>query len=235
MRKFGSSRRNPNPPWPGVQQGVVLPPGSNMSAINRNNAEVKGNENIIVKNRELDSADARDSFTPVSDNRNTDEMRSGGVDSVSTRDGFMPIMNNDNPVRMRDGEMGPIHTRDGFMPIMNNDNPVRMRDGEIGPIHTRNGFIPIMNYMNEGGISQAQSSGLQNRGCANISVSDYLCDKMGNYARVEFLFGDNTHVEKTGIIESVGKDFIVLTEAGSGSHIVCSAKNIKFINIFNFK
>ncbi len=158
MRKFGSTKRNPNPPWPGVQQGVVLPPGSRISMVSGANENLGDNENIIVNDRQS-------------------------------------------------------------------------QNNEPQPIHTRDGFLPIMGYMNEDGISAIQP----NRDCTNMNVSDYLCDKVGNYARVEFLFGENSHIEKTGIIESVGKDFLVLSEAGTGGHIVCSSKNIKFINIYNIK
>ncbi len=171
MRKFGSSKRNPNPPWPGVQQGVVFPPGSKNSAIGR---------------RDIDKA----------------------ATDIEVR------------------EKVP--------------NLIDARNGEIEPLHTRDGFVPIMSYMDGETASGMYSNGIQqneiqSRDCPKMSVSDYLCNKKGNYARVEFLFGENNHIEKTGIIESVGKDFLVLTEAGTGVHIVCSSKNIKFINIYNLK
>ncbi len=66
-------------------------------------------------------------------------------------------------------------------------------------------------------------------------VSDYLNKNLDKYAKVEFLFGENTHIEKNGILRTVGKDFVVLEEAGSQNHVVCSAKNIKFINIYDVK
>ena len=66
-------------------------------------------------------------------------------------------------------------------------------------------------------------------------VSEYLNRNIGKYAKVEFLFGDNTHIEKNGILRTVGKDFLVLEEAGSRNHVVCSAKNIKFINLYDVK
>ncbi len=166
MRKFGSSKRNPNPPWPCVQQGVVLPPGSNALEVSRNHENIKEIQNIETK---------------------------GGNSDFS--------------------------------------RPNR----SVEPFQDRDGFMPIMGYMNEAEFYKTKPDSLQTRGCANINVSDYLCDKVGNYARVEFLFGENSHIEKTGIIESVGKDFLVLAEAGTGSRIVCSSKNIKFINIYNLK
>lgn len=157
MRKFGSTKRNPNPIWPGVQNSVILPPGTNSSVTRETKENSKPNDIIKVADRESEN------------------------------------------------------------------------------VHERDGFIPIMSYMTEGGMAMPPADNIHNRKCSYVSVTDYLCDKTGNYARVEFMFGENTHIEKTGVLESVGKDFVVLTEAGTGSHIVCSAKNIKFINIYNIK
>ncbi len=157
MRRYGSTKRNPNPPWPGIQNTVVIPPGSNPAAVGR-----------------------------------TDK------------------------------------TSDA-------DNVIKVSDKEIGPLHERDGFIPIMGYMTESNMAINPAKNIHTGKCSHTTAMDYLCDKTGNYARIEFLFGENTHIEKTGILESVGKDFVVLTEAGTGSRIVCSAKNIKFINIYNLK
>ncbi len=159
MRRYGSTKRNPNPNWPGVQTAVVLPPGTTPSAIGRINKNEKNNDIIEVTDRETDNVN----------------------------------------------------------------------------IHERDGFIPIMSYMTENGMSMSSPTNQGGKRCSDMGVTDYLCDKTGHYARVEFMFGENTHIEKTGVLESVGKDFVVLTEAGTGSQIVCAAKNIKFINIYNLK
>ncbi len=159
MRKYGSTKRNPNPPWPCVQNSVVLPPGSAAAAMSKTEKPQK------------------------------------------------------------------------------NDDIIKVTDRELETVHERDGLLPIMDYMTESGMSMPSKSNINihNKKCSNMTVSEYLCDKTGNYARVEFMFGENTHIEKTGILENVGKDFVVLTEAGTGSRIVCSSKNIKFINIYNLK
>ncbi len=161
MRRYGSSRRNPNPSWPGVQTGVVLPPDLTREIINKN-------ENYEENN------------------------------NVNAR--------------------------------------ITVKDTETETIHERDGFTPIMSYMTESeGMYVPYNTNRMEGACKNISITEYLCDKSGNYARIEFLFGENTHVEKTGMLESVGKDYVVLLEAGTGSRIVCLTKNIKFINIYNVK
>ncbi len=157
MRRYGSTKRNPNPVWPGVQTKPVLPPDSR----------------------------------PMQEEKN--------VKSVQ------------------------------------NDDIIKVSDREDGKMHQRDGLIPIMSYMTDSGMAEQPVGSIHNKKCQDMKITDYLCDKSGNYARVEFLFGENTHVEKTGVLESVGRDFVVLVEAGTGSRIVCMAKNIKFINIYNIK
>ena len=150
MRKYGSSKKNPNPPWPCEQRVVVVPPGSNSAAI--------------------------------------------GARSLPRKDVYMPVADY---------------------------------------IHSRDEGNPIMDYTN---LLQSSGESLnKNTPACSMGVSDYLCSQAGNYARVEFMFGENTHIEKTGVLESVGRDFIVLAEAGSGARVVCSVKNIKFINIYNVR
>ena len=115
-------------------------------------------------------------------------------------------------------------------------NPENNENASFDSMHFREKNMPIMGFMQEGSRRRENSLGnLQNPICPKVDVASYLCQKVGSYARVEFLFGENTHIEKTGILESVGKDFIVLTESGTGTQIVCSSKNIKFINIYMLK
>lgn len=168
MRKYGSSKRNPNPPWPGEQSVVVVPPGSNAAAVGQVNEQV----------------------------------RSAGSQTMQ---------NDDSNV---------MHSRDNQMPLMG-----------YGQEDNRTSQMQYM--QGNTAASQMGSVPMMNSGCGAVGISTYLCQRVGNYARVEFLFGENMHIEKTGILENVGKDFIVLTEAGTGSHIVCSVNNIKFINIYN--
>lgn len=149
MRRYGSSKQNPNPPWPNEQKTVVVPPGSSSGAIGIT-AEIEETQNAYISEY--------------------------------------------------------IHSRDEENPIMD-----------------------YTNFEN----TMLLSNGIKGSICSKMSVSDYLCKKTGKYAKVEFMFGENTHIEKTGVLESVGRDFIVLSEAGSGARVVCSVKNIKFINIYN--
>ncbi len=72
------------------------------------------------------------------------------------------------------------------------------------------------------------------QGCSlNSNVTDYLCSQIGRYVRIEFMFGSNMHVEKTGIMREVGRNYIVISETGTNNMTVCSTNNVKFINIYN--
>ena len=163
MRRYGCTKRNPDPKWPYEQAVIAVPKDSQVATA------AKMNNTLKV----LESADL------------SEEIR---TESLGENEEFF---------------------REKNMPIMGFDTD---------------------------GIAQKRGTleKLENRICPENNVSSYLCQKVGNYAKVEFLFGENTHVEKSGILESVGKDFIVLTESGTNARIVCSAKYIKFINIYNF-
>ncbi len=165
MRRYGCTKRNPNPKWPSEQAVIAVPLDSQTATAAKMNNSL----------RTLETPEISDRIKP-GNNENA------GSDAVFFRENNMPIM--------------------GFM-----------QEDRLRP--------------------QNSLGNLQSPICTKTDVASYLCQKVGRYARVEFLFGENTHVEKTGILESVGKDFIVLTESGTGSQVVCSSKNIKFINIYN--
>ncbi len=53
--------------------------------------------------------------------------------------------------------------------------------------------------------------------------------QIGKNTTIEFLLGENTLIEKTGTIVSVGENYILLNEAGTRNLVACDLKNIKFI------
>lgn len=71
---------------------------------------------------------------------------------------------------------------------------------------------------------------MQNRNCpAEMGSVTYLCSQRGKIFRVEM--GDG--VTKSGTLRSVGRNYIILEESGSGNHIMCTMGSIKSIDIFN--
>lgn len=161
MRKFGTNKKNPNPPWPNEQSVVVVPPGINanpMKLPQKNQASIHSDEAV---------------FANITDENN----------SISERN------------LRRDPIMGKM--------IMKNESSNQMSDSK-------------------------KCSG------ENFGVTQYLCGKIGNYVRIEFLFGDNVHIEKIGILRDVGKDFVAITENGTNNTIVCSTNRIKFVNVYEY-
>ena len=70
--------------------------------------------------------------------------------------------------------------------------------------------------------------------CSDMAVNNYLCGQIGKFVKLEFLFGENTHMEKIGKLLDVGKDFVAIGENGSNTVVVCATNKIKFINIYNY-
>ena len=70
--------------------------------------------------------------------------------------------------------------------------------------------------------------------CSDMAVNGYLCGQIGKFVKLEFLFGENTHMEKIGKLIDVGKDFVAIGENGSNTVVVCATNKIKFINIYNY-
>ncbi len=185
LRRYGSNKRNPNPPWPNEQSVVVVPPGVNATAIGRQDAEVRSmpdEEKITV----------------------TDKSE---------------IIHN-NAETSNNLEKSEIENSESFE---DRDRPIKT-------------YIPETSMRNSDLVRNNPMSGTRtdiNRNCGIMSANSFLCGHTGKMVRVEFLFGENTHVEKTGILQSVGKDFMVISEPGTNNSIVCSVKNVKFINIYN--
>lgn len=61
------------------------------------------------------------------------------------------------------------------------------------------------------------------------TLSNFARSQIGKNTTVEFLIGDNTLIEKSGSIVSVGENYILLNETGTRSLVACDLNNIKFI------
>lgn len=126
------------------------------------------------------------------------------------------------------------------------ENGERMNGGENYPImgevqrptdrilqnRATNGIMPVQNNrMNQ--WQNMSNVTLQNGSCPDAYITGYLCGHTGKYIRMEFLFGEQTHVDKTGILREVGNNYVVMQEMGTDNMIVCPLNKIKFINIYN--
>ena len=168
MRRFGSTRKNPNPQWPAEQSVVVIPPGSTPAAVGKSEQK------------------RRTMMTEAEDAQRLD------VDEIS----FSTVEETSGNERMI--------RKDPIMGNMYNNN------------------------------STKEFSVLNNQACLNGNINNYLCGQIGKYVKIEFLFGENIHMEKYGKLKEVGKDFIAIQENGTDNTIVCGIGKIKFINIYEF-
>lgn len=170
MRRFGSNKKNPNPPWPCRQPVIVVPPGMNGTSL--------GSPNEIIHNIKELGPEVLENNADISEDINKNQQT---AESNIVENAF------------------------------------------------ENREFPIMGFMSQNNIENTQEENI----CVRQTVSKYMCGKIGKFAKIEFMFGENTHVEKIGEIESLGRDFIVIKEMGTNTHIVCSMKSIKFINIYD--
>ena len=171
MRKFGTTKKNPNPPWPNQQSAIIVPPGTNTNAVG-----LAGQKAYEIPREMMDKQ-----------NRNQAN----------------------NVAAVEEDERGI--RRD---PIMGN-MPARQMQPNMQRPNTNN-------------------MGISSNLCGNMGVAGYLCGQTGKYVKLEFLFGENTHMEKAGILRQVGKDFVAIEENGTNNIIVCATNKIKFINIYEY-
>lgn len=169
MRKFGMTKKNPNPPWPNQQSAVIVPPGSNTKAVG-----LAGQKAYEMPRDMMEQS-----------------VQNSPNNSVTFEE-------NERGVR-RDPIMGNMTVRQTPQNVQRPNN--NMSVGNM---------------------------------CGNMGVAGYLCGQTGKYVKLEFLFGENTHMEKTGILRQVGKDFVAIQENGTNNIIVCATNKIKFINIYEY-
>lgn len=241
LRRFGVSKRNPNPPWPNEQAVVAVPMGVNASNIGRHSEMVHKMPNseydearITVEDRETNNQNNAE-INAIRPQINMPSAENNQQNGMSLAENESQLDENINTDRMvEENEMQTDFSE---------NNPQNQRNGYINmPQHmtAENAFEtrerPIMGYIPETSMRSSDRRsglGMNSGGCGSPSASGYLCNACGSFVRIEFLFGENTHIEKTGILKTVGKDFIVLSETGTDNSIVCSMHNIKFINIYN--
>jgi len=61
----------------------------------------------------------------------------------------------------------------------------------------------------------------------------YLRSQIGKKARIEFLVGTNSFIDKFGIIEEVGISYIVLKDINTGERVMCDLYSIKFVTFYD--
>ena len=161
-----------------------------------------------------------------------------------------PITNRNNPVQSQQLTRGlsnnnlPANNNPAI--VQNNDSPIS-RQNNAGNSSNPNiqtslsGQAVPQNFSNNQSLQQPTLSvngNLQNgqtSTCTNCQNSDaqtlsnFARSQIGKNTTVEFLIGENTLIEKSGNIVSVGENYILLNETGTRSLVACDLNNIKFI------
>lgn len=65
----------------------------------------------------------------------------------------------------------------------------------------------------------------------SIYTPAFLKEQIGKLMRVEFLIGTNNMIERIGILQDVGANYILLHSLESDNLVYCDICSIKFINI----
>ena len=151
--------------------------------------------------------------------------RSDTTENVSS---YLPTNNNTNSnMTSNNSEItSPNQIRAQAMPINQNQVPLnsQMLSQDINTNRT--------------GINQAtalNSNVDQNNINNNINFQDlqtlanFVKTQIGKNATIEFLIGENSLIEKTGTIVSVGENYVLLNESSTRNLIACDLRGIKFI------
>lgn len=249
MKKFGLNKRNPNPPWPSEQPVIAVPPGTTAEAVGMPGeaVHVMSNTEAFAEDsagRDMQPGDSRGNIM----NSNFHENGAAAENAYSTGESDMQResgmqrengMYGENAGNMTQRMQQGASVQDGSrrFPIMGN-MPGSVSRGMMSNDMMRHGSMmqggmPSSGMMNgstvQNGMMPGGTGGAMRCG---TYITSYLCSHVGSYIRIEFLFGEQTHVEKTGILYEVGKNYVVVREMGTNTMVVCSLNKIKFINIY---
>jgi hypothetical protein len=91
------------------------------------------------------------------------------------------------------------------------------------------------NNVSEDSNSRENNGENINSSCNRMeNLLDSLCDEIGNRCNCQFAVGDEGDLEdRSGILDKVGGNFIVLRSAETGNKLYCNASNLQFISVFN--
>ncbi len=91
---------------------------------------------------------------------------------------------------------------------------------------------PLTNNNTESSIQANSTPSSECINCQNENtqtLANFAKSQIGKNTTIEFLLGENTLIEKSGTIVSVGENYILLNETGTRNLVACDLKNIKFI------
>lgn len=93
-----------------------------------------------------------------------------------------------------------------------------------------------MTFMGENKIRQTDDeSQFETSPAYQGSLQQILTDNVGEYVTVEFLIGTSEIVTRSGVIYSVGINYIVLFNEEQNNYEVCDLYSIEFVTFYEIK
>ncbi|KYH35153.1 hypothetical protein CLTEP_09730 [Clostridium tepidiprofundi DSM 19306] len=62
---------------------------------------------------------------------------------------------------------------------------------------------------------------------------NWLIEQIGKYIKIEFLIGTSMLIDREGVLEEVGVNYIVIKESGTLDTLMCDMYSIKFVRVFH--
>lgn len=221
MRYVGNMRKNTSDKFSNQSDKAVFPPGS-----------------IIPDRVADDSVMYEQNYTSMADNDANALVKNKGT-SVYTRENMSENSESMHGLMDYDGMEFPIPQ--GRV-LRRNDRP---DSNFVGSVEDPRGFSPAnglggrpmessLNQTNSAmGRKMRPNAGMQGMVVCGPSVrlGDVMCMYAGKNINVEFMFGADTYVKKTGILSGAGMNFIILTDPETMEKTICDLTDMKFISI----
>ena len=136
---------------------------------------------------------------------------------------------NGNPAVLQDNNSLP--SRQSNVPNSSNQNiQTSLGNQALPQSFSNNQALQQPNLPLNGNLQNGQTNTCINCQSSDVqTLSNFARSQIGKNTTVEFLIGDNTLIEKSGSIVSVGENYILLNETGTRSLVACDLNNIKFI------
>ena len=92
-----------------------------------------------------------------------------------------------------------------------------------------------MAFIGENKIHQNEESQFETSPAYQGSLQQILTDNVGEYVTIEFLIGVSEIVTRSGVIYSVGINYIVLFNEEKNNYEVCDLYSIEFVTFYEIR
>ena len=183
------------------------------------------NSNMNIPNTFNLTGTWQNNVEPLNTNRQTNvRQQANRVDASENISSYVPLNNNTNPnLTTNSNELANLsqsRVQAQTMPINQSSFGNQMLNQDV----------------NENRTGVAQATVLNNNGNQNNinfqdfqTLENFIKTQIGKNSTIEFLIGENSLIEKTGTIVSVGENYVLLNETSTRNLIGCDLKSIKFI------